>query len=82
MSRVEEAKLVHQFVVQLSDIRAALEAQLPRSRELSCAITKLDEAKLWLSAITGHILAEYPRGEAAMWAAIHAAAAEADAPKP
>lgn len=38
-----------QFDIQT--IRDKIEEAFPRSRELSLAMTKLDEAKLWLGAI-------------------------------
>lgn len=35
----------------IQTIQEKIEVSFPRSRELSLALTKLDEAKLWLGAI-------------------------------
>ena len=43
---------IFDLVMDLEDLKDKIQTDLPKSREASLAITKLDEARLWLEEIS------------------------------
>ena len=43
---------IFDLVMDIEDLKEKIQTDLPKSREASLAITKLDEARLWLKEIS------------------------------
>lgn len=43
---------IFDLVMDIEDLKDKIQTDLPKSREASLAITKLDEARLWLKEIS------------------------------
>lgn len=43
---------IFDLVMDIEDLKDKIQSDLPKSREASLAITKLDEARLWLKEIS------------------------------
>lgn len=49
---VRMMKTIFDLVEDIEDLKDKIQTDLPKSRETSLAITKLDEARLWLKEIS------------------------------
>lgn len=51
-SAVRTMETIFDLVMDIEDLKDKIQTDLPKSREASLAITKLDEARLWLKEIS------------------------------
>lgn len=49
---VRMMETIFDLVMDIEDLKDKIQTDLPKSREASLAITKLDEARLWLKEIS------------------------------
>lgn len=51
-SAIRILETMFDLVMDIDDLKDRIQTDLPKSREASLAITKLDEARLWLKEIS------------------------------